>query len=67
VPDALRGRVMGIYSFSFVGLSPIGSLLAGWLAKVTSAAFTVTLGASICIVAGLIVMRIMTPQLERTK
>ena len=51
----------------FIGLSPFGSLLAGWLAKVTSAAFTVTLGASICIVAGLIVLWIMTPQAEGAK
>jgi MFS family permease len=32
VPDELRGRVMGIYSLSFAGLFPFGSLLAGWLA-----------------------------------
>jgi MFS family permease len=33
VPDELRGRVMSIYSFSFAGLFPFGSLLAGWLAS----------------------------------
>jgi MFS family permease len=32
VPDELRGRVMGIYSLSFAGLFPFGSLLAGFLA-----------------------------------
>ena len=31
VPDELRGRVMGIYSLSFAGLFPFGSLLAGYL------------------------------------
>ncbi|MEI6084447.1 MAG: MFS transporter [Verrucomicrobiota bacterium] len=67
VPDALRGRVMGIYSFAFIGLSPFGSLLAGWLAQVTSAPFTVTLGASICLIAGLIGMRRMTQQPEGAK
>jgi len=29
VPDAMRGRVMGLYSLSFVGLFPFGSLQAG--------------------------------------
>jgi MFS family permease len=31
VPDEYRGRVMGIYSLSFAGLFPFGSLLAGYL------------------------------------
>ncbi len=62
VPDELRGRVMGIYALAFLGLTPFGSLLAGAIAKATSAAFAVTLGAVICIIAGLVVMRIMRPQ-----
>jgi len=33
VPDGLRGRVMGFYSFVFVGLAPLGSLQAGVLAE----------------------------------
>jgi MFS family permease len=33
VPDALRGRVMGIYTLTFFGLLPIGSLIMGVLAE----------------------------------
>jgi len=37
VPDALRGRVMGIYTLVFFGAMPLGSLLAGggahWLGE----------------------------------
>ncbi len=62
VPDELRGRVMGIYSLAFIGLTPFGSLLAGALARAVSAAFAVSLGATVCIAAGLIVMRLMKPQ-----
>jgi MFS family permease len=42
-PDHLRGRLIGIYLFAFLGLAPAGGLLAGWLAEVggTSLAFTV--------------------------
>lgn len=36
VPDALRGRVMGIYSLMFMGGGPIGSLLVGVVADRTS-------------------------------
>ena len=59
VPDELRGRVMGIYSLAFIGLTPFGSLLAGALTRATSARFTVTLGATICIVSGVVVLAIM--------
>jgi len=31
-PDHLRGRLIGLYLFAFVGLAPLGGLLAGWLA-----------------------------------
>lgn len=32
IPDHLRGRVMGIYTLTFMGLAPIGSLIIGWIA-----------------------------------
>ncbi|MBA2847935.1 MFS transporter [Thermosulfuriphilus ammonigenes] len=32
-PSELRGRVMGLFSMSFLGLFPLGSLLFGWLAE----------------------------------
>jgi MFS family permease len=42
-PDHLRGRVIGLYLFAFVGLAPIGGLFAGWLAELdgTTLAFAV--------------------------
>jgi MFS family permease len=46
-PDALRGRVVSLYLLVFGGLSPIGSLLSGWLADIggTRLAFLVAGGA----------------------
>ncbi len=41
IPDELRGRVMSVYILLFQGGFPIGSLLAGWLADITSEAITV--------------------------
>ncbi len=32
-PDALRGRVMGLYALAFAGMTPIGSLLVGAIAQ----------------------------------
>ncbi len=42
-PDYLRGRLIGLYLFAFVGLAPVGGLLAGWLASLggTPLAFAV--------------------------
>lgn len=33
VPDALRGRVMAVYTTVFVGSTPFGGLLVGWVAS----------------------------------
>lgn len=32
-PDALRGRVMGLYALTFAGMTPFGSLLVGTIAE----------------------------------
>src|ERR1700741_5295707 len=44
VPDALRGRVMAVYSMMFMGMAPIGALLGGALAEHLGAPLTVSLG-----------------------
>jgi MFS family permease len=33
-PDNLRGRVVSLYLFAYLGLAPLGGLLAGWLTTV---------------------------------
>ena len=42
-PDHLRGRLIGLYLFAFVGLAPFGSLVSGWLVEIggTTLAFSV--------------------------
>ncbi|HZO38613.1 MAG TPA: MFS transporter [Methylomirabilota bacterium] len=32
-PNELRGRVMGLYTVTFAGMTPFGSLLIGWVAE----------------------------------
>jgi MFS family permease len=44
VPDALRGRVMAVYSMMFMGMAPIGALLGGALADRLGAQTTVAIG-----------------------
>ena len=42
-PDMLRGRMIALFLFSFVGLAPVGGLFTGWLAEIggTQLAFSV--------------------------
>ena len=44
VPDKLRGRAMAVYTMMFMGMAPLGSLLAGGLADRVGAPWTVSLG-----------------------
>ncbi len=47
VEDHLRGRVMGVYSIVFLGVTPIGSLFSGSLAHVLGAPAAIAIGAAI--------------------
>jgi MFS family permease len=49
VPDALRGRVMSVYSMMFMGMAPIGALLGGALADRLGAQVTVAIGGVACV------------------
>jgi MFS family permease len=40
VPDELRGRVMAVYATMFMGVQPVGSLIAGGVAKHIGAPYT---------------------------
>jgi MFS family permease len=50
VPDALRGRVMALYSMMFMGMAPFGALFGGALAQRVGAPITVAVGGLACIV-----------------
>ncbi|GAB1403998.1 MFS transporter [Lentimicrobium sp.] len=53
VDDNMRGRVMALYSMSFLGITPLGSLLTGALAEWIGAPLTLTITGSICLIAAL--------------
>ncbi|HWQ15013.1 MAG TPA: MFS transporter [Roseiflexaceae bacterium] len=63
VPDALRGRVMAVYSLTFFGSMPLGALWAGTLAEVAGAPAAMISGALMgLLVAGLI--WVLAPQIR---
>lgn len=53
VPDELRGRVMAVYATMFMGVQPIGSLIAGGVAKRVGAPDTLTIFGLIMLAAAL--------------
>jgi MFS family permease len=57
VPDRLRGRVMSLYSMMFVGMAPIGALLAGAFATKIGAPSTVAIGGFVCLAGGALFAR----------
>ena len=54
VPDELRGRVMAVYATMFMGVQPIGSLIAGGVAKHIGAPRTLLVFGVIVLLASLV-------------
>ena len=54
VPDVLRGRVMSVYSMMYMGVGPVGALIAGVVADRAGAPQTLAGGAAICLIAAVI-------------
>jgi MFS family permease len=53
VPDHYRGRVMAVYSMSWVGLNPFGAMVAGFVAARLGAPDTILLGAVACLISAI--------------
>jgi len=53
VPDELRGRVMAVYATMFMGVQPLGALLAGGIAKKIGAPPTLAIFGSLCLAGSL--------------
>ena len=64
-PAGLRGRVMGLFSTLFVGVSPFGSLAAGYVTSRLGAPITLAMGAGVVLAASL-VFHLALPALRRT-
>ena len=56
VTDELRGRVMSIYTLSFIGTAPIGSLAVGYIGEHFSPRTAVLFCAAFSLLCGFIVL-----------
>ncbi len=57
VQDEMRGRVVALYSMSFMGFTPLGSLLTGGLAEIAGVQTTVFAAGAVCLIAAIIFYR----------
>jgi predicted MFS family arabinose efflux permease len=64
VKDNLRGRVMGIYMFFFLGFMPLGALLAGGAATAFGAPLTIVVSAA-CFLASSVAVAVAVPSIRR--
>ena len=59
VREEMRGRVMALYTTAILGMATIGSLLAGVIAGMIGAAWTMAGGGIICIMGALAFWKIL--------
>jgi MFS family permease len=52
VEDSKRGRVMALFTMSFMGMVPVGSLVAGAVADRIGATLTLAISGACCVAAG---------------
>ncbi|HEY2791755.1 MAG TPA: MFS transporter, partial [Micromonosporaceae bacterium] len=58
---AYRGRIMALWVFVYIGTTPIGSVLAGWISSSSGPRVALLIGAASCLVAAVIAARVHTP------
>ncbi len=57
VDDDKRGRVMSLYTAAFLGIAPLGALMAGMFADRFGAATTITIGGILCVLVAATIAR----------
>jgi MFS family permease len=65
VPDQLRGRIMAVYATMFMGVQPIGSLIAGGVAKHIGAPYTLAVFGTLCFLGSMVFIFLVVMPLQR--
>jgi MFS family permease len=56
-----RGRIMALWVFVYIGTTPIGNVLTGWISSAEGPRAAILVGAASCLVAAAIGLRVRTP------
>jgi MFS family permease len=57
VDDRMRGRIVALYSMSFMGITPLGSLTLGSVAETAGVQNTLLISGLFCLLASLFFLR----------
>jgi MFS family permease len=58
---SFRGRIMALFIFVYIGTTPIGNVLTGWISSAAGPRVALLAGAGACLVAAIIGARVYTP------
>jgi MFS family permease len=67
VPDELRGRIMAVYATMFLGVQPLGALIAGGMAKRIGAPHALTASGAVCLIGTLIFLFRVVMRMDRAQ
>jgi MFS family permease len=56
-----RGRIVALFVFVYIGTTPIGSALTGWIISVSGPRWALAVGAGACVIAAALGARVHTP------
>jgi MFS family permease len=59
--SAFRGRIMALWVFVYLGTTPIGSVLTGWIIAAGGARVALVVGAGACVAAAVLAAFVHTP------
>jgi MFS family permease len=63
---AYRGRIMALWVFVYLGTTPIGSVLTGWIISAAGPRAALGVGALACLIAAALAARVHTPPVRTT-
>jgi MFS family permease len=63
----MRGRVMALYFMCFMGGTPVGAPVIGWIAENYGAPWGLILGGAVCVVAGLVAALVLARGRDRAE
>ncbi|MBC6460305.1 MFS transporter [Actinomadura sp. HBU206391] len=61
VAPEMRGRVMGLYMFVFLGTNPLGAPMVGWMAEQFGPRLSIVAGGLVATVAATVIILVMVP------
>ena len=59
--SAYRGRIMALWVFVYLGTTPIGSILTGWIISASGPRVALVVGAGACLAAAVLAAFVRTP------